>query len=330
MSNTISYSIGKCGSGERFNFSQSAANDVTGNNLTTSIPFTTCNRIITPGFTWDTRELSGTATMHGIDENAGYLSSPPLRYLKCSAIGSFYYTINGSLAWKADPIGFTEISDVDGSVISYTHLILNNEFPDNTDRIRGWSRSIGSVEAQDPAFIYSSTGIYWCARPGPLAGGITYPKPLDASSDPGITSWSTGYFFQDLSNYIETLSVQNTEDNAWNKTVGSSGVWSAWVNETSLVAKMQDRGSGFTWLENGLQIRLYTQPGQPTGTPNHQFTITLSTQARPYGSTGIWSDSTPVVYTTTSTVAGELSFQATRIPCPRGYELRISEVAVTA
>lgn len=332
MSNTLSYFIGKCGKGESFNFSRSAANNVSGNNLTTAIPFTTCNRIIIPDYTWDTRDLLGEATMYGFSENDGYVGSPPLKYLQCQGGGTLQSVINGvpGSAWSAS--GSAIISATDGSVLQQ----LTTYWPGGSHvTTRAWDLlAIGSVDEQAPAFIVDSTHMRRVFRPGPVAGiPPNYSVSLfwDISQDNGVSDWSIGmYYYSPIGEVTDTLVIENTEANAWNKTVGDVGVWSDWANEVSKVAAMEDRGDTFVWTENGVQFRLYTDTGQATGTPNHQFTITLSTQTRAYGTSDAWVDSTPIVYTTTSSGTGALNLAAVRLVCPRGYELRISEVSVTA
>jgi hypothetical protein len=259
--------------------------------------------------------------MYGFNENAGYVSSPPKKYLKSSSTGS--YEAGGQFN-NVSMLGISEISAVDGSFVSMYECVLNGS-PTGQFFDRSWMVPFGNSSVTDPAFIINSTTIQWVPRPGP-ASSIppgAWPKPSDKSLDNNVTSWTIGSLsYWAASELIETLYDENTEDTAFEAMLHT---WSEY-SETLDDARHEDRGSGFEFYYKKVEAYVLTPVGGVSGTANHGFTLTISTEERDYGTSDPWITSTPITLSTTSDNTGKINVVGIALTCDRGKERRITGV----
>ena len=337
MSNTVGYSLGGCVTAARYNLTQ--GEDSTGNAVGYALPVPTCGvPIVIPEIVWSNRWAEGTFTLYGVDENPGYVSTPPKKFLRCTGSGSITYT----LYWGVPPVllvttlGVTEIDPITGAIVSLlTVSSSNNGNPPNlVPSVRAWEGNFGSYGQSCPVFLETNTKAYRrfshsYANPS-LVPNYATRQFWDASEDDGITSWleSGAYPASSTGTLYDTLSEENTEEAAWAR-AALSATWSEY-DSTVYEARRQARTTGFVFYEKGVEARVVTPIFGIYGTPGYLFTITISLEGRAYGSSDPWVAVAPYIVMSESDGSGRLDVPDLKIPCPAGQERRISDVVVTA
>lgn len=331
MSNVISYSLGRCSAGESYDFSRSAANDVSGNTLSGQITF--CNNLHIPQTVIETRWIDLDLTLTGWDENVGYVSTPPRKFRKSTLSGDH---IMWTYLYPPSPDNEYRARVVGESIFGGPPLGVRTYFPPLGGTYNVWritESAGGSVDWIEATFITSATHSYQKFYPGSGATppGYTDPPPYDQSLDV-VNYWQWGSrwheTFPDRADYAsyEVLSDECTEAVAFAE-AAALGTWSEWAEDFAEAAH-ELRTSGFEFREKGVEYRIYTPPLGMAGTPNHTFTITLTTEQRAYGSTGTWIPGSSIVFTTDSDENGFIDVSAVKLDCPAGLERRISGITV--
>lgn len=301
MSNSISYSIPKCSTGESFDFSRSGANDSTGNLVSYKIDTMACPAIRAPKIELLSRYIEATATLCG---EAEFVESTPPRFYKKNDYDAYMHCIcyyGGPYEKTIQRLGGRTWSLPTCSPTYYGAFF--QDFHNFT--VIDWS----SFETA-PVVKTATTAIAdFVGRALTDVGGI-----CGAQTD-----------FHVIKGYKSSiLSDEDTEDDAFTRAISALS-WSEW-SESTYSTSIETRGSGDnTFFKRAVEIMTSTTE---SGTPNAGVVITLSLENRDYGSTGDWSDAGTQTISATTDGNGDLDGVTAIVTSTYGKETRIKSQSV--
>ena len=234
MSNTIGYSIPKCSTGESFNFSNSAYNDVIGNQLIS--PITQCRQIAIP--THESIEMAYVSsgaipTLIGFSEFAD-ASTPPVKYLNNTIdIYVKYYVIPYPSCDCADSV---EQTFYYGSGVASYDPITGSTTPIQVYLAQKYGN--GSCTFGIPIAAFTSMGR---AGDDNIFINIKTKTTCNTELRAACYRFTTGanVVAIDNSRSNNTLSVADTEDNAIYR--------ASWTTGNDNVAQRTARTTGFSF-----------------------------------------------------------------------------------
>lgn len=301
MSNSISYSIPKCSTGESFDFSRSGANDSTGNLVSYKIDTMACPAIRAPKIELLSRYIEATATLCG---DAEFVETIPPHFYKRNDCDHYMYCV----CYYGGP-----------------HNETQQYLMGRTWDLPGCTAVYYGVGFQD---FHGVTEANWSSyQTAPI---IKTPTTAVADFD-GMTLTDLGGIcgaqteFYVIEGYKSSiLSDEDTEDDAFARATSALS-WSEW-SESTYSTSIETRGSGDrTFFKRAVEIMTSTAE---SGTPNAGVVITLSLENRDYGSTGDWSDAGTQTISATTDENGDLDGVTAIVTSTYGKETRIKSQSV--
>ena len=248
-----------------------------------------------PPVVLECKSRGGTATLIGVDENPGFVSTPPKKYKGVSASSTTTCTFTPWYGQQTDTRTASGVSQMDesGNWSSLIKEVMDSSGSSQPhqewDVIRAYTHGLLTPSHTSPWFFQDATHLYNSFRRGYLSGTTApyydyYNNPAQpASQDDGITTFlnnNNNVWYYSTGQIDEVLSDEDTETEAEAR---SGADWSGWAKAANCthccLASRTVRSTGFSFTFQASKYRL----GCPTGVSGQSYPVLVDIERRLIG-----------------------------------------------